>query len=77
MKIEQLHSLTEDETAMLWFMVNKVYKPAIVGIEMEPTIFPAIKHSWLVRRVVQLKDNIKEEHVPIYESLKAKLEIQT
>jgi hypothetical protein len=76
MKLEQLHSLTEDETAMLWFMVNKVYKPAIVGIEMEPAIFPAIKQGWLVHRIVQLKDSVKEEYFPIYESLKAKLEIQ-
>jgi hypothetical protein len=76
MRLEQLHSLTEDETAMLWFMVNKVYKPAIVGVEMEPTVFPSIKHGWLVNRIGQLKDNIKDEHRPIYDSLKAKLEIQ-
>jgi hypothetical protein len=77
MTLEQLHSLTEDETAMLWFMVNKVYKPAIVGVEMEPSIFTSIKHRWLTHRVIQLKDNIKEEHVPIYESLKNKLGIET
>jgi hypothetical protein len=53
-----------------------VYKPAIVGIEMEPAIFPSIKHGWLVHRIGQLKDNIKDEHRPIYDSLKAKLEIQ-
>jgi hypothetical protein len=75
MTLEQLHSLTEDETAMLWFMVNKVYKPAIVGIEMEPTIFTSISDKWLEHRIIQLKDNIKEEHLPIYESLKNKLGI--
>lgn len=76
MTLEQLHSLNEDEIAMLWFMINKVYKPAIFGIEMEPVIFTSIKHKWLSQRVIHMKDCIKEEHRPIYESLRSKLGIQ-
>lgn len=75
MTIEQLHSLSDDETAMLWFMVNKVFPPAIRDIEMEPSIFTSIKHGWIVQRILNLKENVKEEHKPIYESLKNKLDI--
>jgi len=75
MTIEQLNSLNDDEVAMLWFMINKVFPPAIKDIEMEPSIFTSIKHRWIVDRVSKMKDVIKEEHQPIYESLKNKLQI--
>lgn len=75
MTLEELHSLNEDETAMLWFMVNKVFPPAIKDIELEPSVFTAIKHRWIVNRLLTLKENIKEEHTPIYDSLKNKLGI--
>jgi hypothetical protein len=73
MTLEQLHSLNEDETAMLWFMVNKIYKPAITDIEIEPTLFPSIQKHWLTERVLSTQTAIKEEHLSIYESFKSKL----
>lgn len=73
MTLEQLHSLNEDETAMLWFMVNKIYKPAVTDIEMDPSLFPSINKHWLTQRVLASQPSIKEECLPIYESLKSKL----
>lgn len=75
MTLEELHSLNDDETAMLWFMVNKVFPPAIKDIELEPSLFTAIKHRWIANRVLTLKEHVKEEHKSIYESLKNKLGI--
>ena len=75
MTLEQLKNLNEDETAMLWFMVNKVYPPALKDTELDPNLFTSIKSRCVVKRVLMLKDNIKEEHKSIYDSLKNKLEI--
>ena len=48
MKLDHLDSLTEDELAMLWFCVNKVNPSVLTGIELEPSLFVAIKHKKLM-----------------------------
>jgi hypothetical protein len=73
MTLEELQSLNEDETAMLWYMVNKIGRPAIYGIELEPSVFPSISRFWLAEKILASKDSVKPEHLPIYESLTSKL----
>jgi len=73
MTLEELQSLNDDETAMLWFMVNKIGRPAIYGIELEPSSFPSIRRHWLIEKILASKDYVKPEHLPIYESLTSKL----
>jgi hypothetical protein len=73
MTLEELYSLNDDETSMLWYIVNKIDRPAIYGIELEPSLFPSINRHWLTERVLSTQTAIKEEHLSIYESLKSKL----
>lgn len=73
MTLEELQSLNEDETAMLWFMVNKIGRPAIYGIELEPSLFPSISRYWLAEKILASKDSVKPEHMFVYESLTSKL----
>lgn len=73
MTLEELKSLNEDETAMLWYIVNKTGRPVITGIELDPSVFPSINRYWLVEKILASKDSIKPEHIHIYESLTSKL----
>jgi hypothetical protein len=73
MTLEELHSLNEDETSMLWFIINKIDRPAIYGIELEPSLFPSINRYWLTEKVLKAKESVKPEHLSIYETLTSKL----
>ncbi len=73
MTLEELHSLNEDETSMLWFIINKIDKPAIYGIELEPSLFPSINRYWLTEKVLKAKESVKPEHLSVYETLTSKL----
>lgn len=73
MTLEQLHSLTEDETTMLWGIVNLGNPPVIKGIHMEPVLFTSIKNEKLRDRVIQFDKYVKPEYIEIYNSLKSKL----
>ena len=75
MKLEHLESLTEDELAMLWFCINKINPPVLAGIELEPSIFVAIKHKKLVDRVLQCAQYVKEEHHTVFTGLVNKLKV--
>jgi hypothetical protein len=73
MTLEELHSLNEDETSMLWFIINKIDRPAIYGIELEPSLFPSINRYWLTEKVLRAKESVKPEHLSVYETLTSKL----
>jgi hypothetical protein len=73
MTIEQLKSLSEDEVAMLWGMINLGNPPVIKGVHMEPSLFPSIKNEMLKHRVLQFDKYVKPEYSEIYNSLKNKL----
>ena len=73
MTLEELHSLNEDETSMLWFIINKIDRPAIYGIELEPSLFPSINRYWLTDKVLKAKESVKPEHLSVYETLTSKL----
>jgi hypothetical protein len=73
MTLEELHSLNEDETSMLWFIINKIDRPAIYGIELEPSVFPSINRYWLTEKVLKAKESVKPEHLSVYETLTSKL----
>jgi hypothetical protein len=73
MTLEELHSLNEDETSMLWFIINKIDRPAIYGIELEPSLFPSINRYWLTEKVLKAKESVKPEHLSVYETLTSKL----
>ena len=73
MTLEELHSLNEDETSMLWFIINKIDRPAIYGIELEPSLVPSINRYWLTEKVLKAKESVKPEHLSVYETLTSKL----
>jgi hypothetical protein len=75
MKLEQLNNLTDDEIAMLWHSINKIDPPVLTGIELEPELFPCIKHKNLMNRLVGLRIHVKEEHLPLFDGLVAKLNV--
>ena len=75
MKLEHLESLTEDELSMLWFCINKINPPVLAGIELEPSIFVAIKHKKLMDRILQCAQYVKEEHHPVFTGLVNKLKV--
>ena len=74
MTLAQLHSLDEDETAMLWFIVNKTVPPTL-PYEMDPELFVSIKHNKLMDRLNQCEKYIKEEQKAKFTSLKEKLTV--
>lgn len=74
MTLSQLHSLDEDEIALLWFIINKV-NPPVVSWEMDPSLFPSINHQKLMDRVLQCEKFIKPEHLSKFSSLKNKLSV--
>ena len=73
MKLEQLRSLTEDEIAMLWGIINLGTPPVIAGYHMDPELFPFIKDEKLKQRVIQFDKYVKPEYIELYNSLKSKL----
>jgi hypothetical protein len=73
MRLEELHSLNEDELAMLWFIINKTTPPTLTGFELEPSLFCYIKPHVIVNRVNQTEKYIKDEYKPVYDSLRQKL----
>lgn len=75
MKLEQLQSLTEDEQVMLWYFVNKITPPVLENVELDISVFTGIKHQELLNRITQGESLVKEEFKPIYDSLKAKMEV--
>lgn len=70
---DQLKCLTDDETAMLWGIVNLVNPPVMQGVQMEPSLFLSINHKMLMDRVMQCKKFLKQEHYEIFDSLVDKL----
>lgn len=73
MRLEEFKSLTEDEIAMLWYAVNKTTPPVLAGIELEPSVFCAIKPQAIRDRVDQIELAVKDEYKSIYNSLRQKL----
>ena len=73
MKLEQLRSLTEDETIMLWGIVNLATPPVISAYQMDPDLFIFIKDDKLKQRVNQFDKYVKPEYIELYNSLKLKL----
>ena len=73
MKLEQLSALTEDETPLLWGIVNLATPPVINAYQMDVELFTAIKDEKLKLRVNQFDKYVKPEYIELYNSLKAKL----
>ena len=73
MKLEQLSALTEDETALLWGIVNLATPPVINAYQMDVELFTAIKDEKLKQRVNQFDKYVKPEYIGIYTSLRSKL----
>jgi len=75
MRLEQLHSLNEDELAMLWYCINKIDPPVLAGVELDPEVFPSINHRKLMDRLTNARITVKEEHLPLFDGLVAKLRV--
>lgn len=76
MTTEQLRSLTEDEQAMLWYMVNKVQPTVIADQELNFELFTSIRHPLLVHRIKSLENLVSDAGKEVYIGLKAKLGIE-
>ena len=74
MRIEQLQSLTEDELAMVLYIVN-VLKPMEPKMEITPRLLTVMNHAFLVKKLVDSFNLVKPEAYPIYSSLLTKLGI--
>ena len=74
LRIEHIHSLTEDELTMLWFCIN-VVNPKILSYEIPPELFPCIKYQALKDRILQCEQFVKEEYKNIFNEMKKKLEM--
>ncbi len=72
MTIDQLNSLNQDETDMLWFILN-VVKPSILPYEFNPNIFLYIDHQRLMDRFNQCEQYVKDEYKMVYNTLKIKI----
>lgn len=75
MKLDHLNSLTEDEMAILWYCINKINPPVLTGTELEPELFPSIKHKRLMDRLLNCGQHIKEEHHTVFAGLINKLKV--
>lgn len=73
---EQLNSLTDDELAMLWYMVNHIQPTVITGQEVEVEVFTSIRHPFLVRRIKAVENLVSDAGKEVYSSLKTKLGIE-
>lgn len=76
MSIEQLKSLTEDELAMLWYIVNKLENPVTSGVEIDWEVFTSIDSNSLLNRVINAEKLIKDEYKNIFSSLSDKLKVK-
>lgn len=74
MRLEQLHSLNEEETAILWYCVNKI-EPVLDEVELDPIVFPSIDHRKLMDRLTNCRVHVKDEHLPLFDGLVAKLRL--
>ena len=72
MRLEQLKLLTEDELAMLWFIINKLDSP-ICHYELDDSLFTSIKHQFLIDKINAAESKVIEQHKSIYNSLKEKV----
>jgi hypothetical protein len=74
LKNEHIQNLSEDELAMLLFIVNAV-SPKILNYEITPNLIPSINHDALTGRVLQCEQFIKDEYKHIFNEMKRKLEM--
>ncbi len=72
--LHQLNSLTDDEIAVVLYIVNCL-EPKILPYELGPRLLCSIKHHKLCERVVKSEPFINELGMPILVSLKSKLGI--
>jgi len=69
---KKIKSLTEDELAMLWGIINEMH-PKILTCNIDISIFPSIKHRFLIHRLECAAAHIKPEFKEIYDNLLRKM----
>lgn len=72
MRIGQLESLTEDELALLLYIVN-VIEPLRPPLEVTPKFLLFFKHDALVWKVAQQESKLTDEGKKIFHGLMTKL----
>jgi len=74
MRIEQLNDLTEDELAMLCYIVQTVepIRP-LIDFSKNVSLLLSIKHDVLLSKVSNSKLKVKDEFMSVYDGLMAKL----
>lgn len=69
---ETISSLTDDELAMVLYIVNKIYT---CGIKISPQLLKSYKYKNLATHVYNSRPKIKDDYFPIYQGLCNKLKI--
>ena len=73
MTLNQLESLTEDELAMVLYIVNVIVPPEAPKMEFEPRHLTWFKHDMLMKKILEVFPKLKPEGHDTYKSLLEKL----
>lgn len=73
MTLNQLETLTEDELAMVLYVVNVISHPGIPKIEFTSRQLTWFNHDMLIQKLVDAIPQVKEENQPNYVSMLEKL----
>jgi hypothetical protein len=73
MTLNQLETLTDEEMAIVLYIVNVVAPPESPKMEFEPRHLTWFKHDMLVKKIVDAFPKVKPEGHDTYKSLLAKL----
>ena len=74
MTLNQLETLTEDEWAMAWYIVNHI--TPVPNIEIPPRGLTWFRSGELEKKLIAAFNHVKPEAHPIYSSLLTKLGVQ-
>ena len=72
---DTLNGLSEDERNMLLFILNR-YHPPLPGIEADLSIVKMYRKPALCQIIQKMREKVKPEALPIYNSLCQKLDVQ-
>ena len=67
--------MTDDEAAMLWYIVNKIEPSVMLGMEFDVEVFTSIKHRALMNRLMNAEKLVKDEYKNLYTGLVDKLKL--
>ena len=73
MMLRHIESFTDDEMALVLYVVNVLFPPGAPKIEFGPEHLRWFRHEAVIKKLVDALPHIKPEAHPIYVSLMGKL----